>query len=518
MANETLRALLKEWRIRLLILCVLFLAILPLALNGLDFGTDFTGGTLIEIQLEKPVNDTGTMSTITTVLESRLNGYGLKDISVKPWGDRFVIVEVSSTNPEDVKDVEGILSKQGRFEAIIDGQLVLVSKDLIQIITNPQKNYGYSQATRRWNVPFVISAEGSQKFADIAKGRCDLETGECDKIYMFIDRPLDSAIVIPTDLNYTEYSMSVDQAEPDGEQRITMQEFSRNTKTPVIVTNSLGESLVNLLDSYGNITKVIIPENVTGYDTTLFESRGYTVIEKPKDEGDFYWLWSATNLRSILFLTPGVTTGEPIREAVITGGAADLDEATSEMTEMVVILRSGKLPVSLSIASSSTVSPTLGEDFLRDSLVIGISALFAVAAVIFVRYRHWKLMLAMMTCSFLEVLIILGVASIISWELDLAAIAGIIAAVGTGVDALIVISDEVLSKEAGEVNVSAVAKIKRAFTIVITAAATTIAALFPLMTVGLGVLKGFAITTIIGVLVGALITRPAFAKVVEKIV
>jgi preprotein translocase subunit SecD len=35
------------------------------------------------------------------------------------------------------------------------------------------------------------------------------------------------------------------------------------------------------------------------------------------------------------------------------------------------------------------------------------------------------------------------------------------------------------------------------------------------MTIGIGFLRGFAITTIVGVLVGILITRPAYARIVE---
>ena len=41
--------------------------------------------------------------------------------------------------------------------------------------------------------------------------------------------------------------------------------------------------------------------------------------------------------------------------------------------------------------------------------------------------------------------------------------------------------------------------------------------MFPLMFVGVGLVRGFAITTIVGVLVGILITRPAYAKLVERL-
>ena len=44
-----------------------------------------------------------------------------------------------------------------------------------------------------------------------------------------------------------------------------------------------------------------------------------------------------------------------------------------------------------------------------------------------------------------------------------------------------------------------------------------IAAMIPLFWAGAGMLKGFALTTIIGVSVGILVTRPAFADIVRMI-
>jgi preprotein translocase subunit SecD len=60
-------------------------------------------------------------------------------------------------------------------------------------------------------------------------------------------------------------------------------------------------------------------------------------------------------------------------------------------------------------------------------------------------------------------------------------------------------------------------RIKRALFIIVGAFFTIIAAMMPLFWAGAGMLRGFALTTIIGVSVGILITRPAFADIVKKI-
>ncbi|MCK4531282.1 MAG: hypothetical protein KAT94_00275 [Candidatus Aenigmarchaeota archaeon] len=105
---------------------------------------------------------------------------------------------------------------------------------------------------------------------------------------------------------------------------------------------------------------------------------------------------------------------------------------------------------------------------------------------------------------------------LLTWTIDLPAIGGIIAAIGIGVDNMIVIADETLTGgREKKILYTIKEKIKRAFFIIFGSASTTIAAMVPLMMIGVGLVRGFAITTIVGVLVGILVTRPAYAKIVE---
>jgi len=107
--------------------------------------------------------------------------------------------------------------------------------------------------------------------------------------------------------------------------------------------------------------------------------------------------------------------------------------------------------------------------------------------------------------------------------LDLAAIAGIIAAIGTGVDDQIVMTDEVLARRDRSDRKNIVkTRVKDAFFIIYASAGTLIAAMLPLAYIGfargatgIGMLTGFAVTTVVGVLVGIFITRPVFADYME---
>ena len=189
------------------------------------------------------------------------------------------------------------------------------------------------------------------------------------------------------------------------------------------------------------------------------------------------------------------------------------NSAEASMKKLQTILITGSLPYKLEIIKLDTISPVLGDTFIKIILLACLSSLLAVATVIFFRYKKIKSSLALIMTSVSEVLIILGIASFIEWNLDLPSIAGIIAGVGTGIDSQIIVIDESKLKNV----LSLKEKLKRAFKIILGTYFTALVSLIPLLWAGAGLFKGFAITTIIGITIGVFITRPAFTDIIEKI-
>ena len=200
----------------------------------------------------------------------------------------------------------------------------------------------------------------------------------------------------------------------------------------------------------------------------------------------------------------GSGTGETQEEAN--------ENARNEMNNLQTILITGSLPYKLEIVKLDTISPNLGNEFIRTILIAGLASLGIVVIIIFGRYRKVKASLALLVTSLSEVLIILGIASMIGWNIDLPGIAGILAAIGTGIDQQIIILDE--GRQDLELSINK--RLKRARGIILGAYFTAVVALLPLLWVGAGLLKGFAVTTIIGITVGVLITRPAFTEMVKR--
>jgi preprotein translocase subunit SecD len=192
------------------------------------------------------------------------------------------------------------------------------------------------------------------------------------------------------------------------------------------------------------------------------------------------------------------------------------DEGLKDAKELIVHLKAGVLPVNVDIIGSGEVPAYLGAQFKEGAAIAGLFALIFVTVVVFLRYREKKIVLPMFFALLSEVILILGFAATIDWQMDLPSIAGIIAVIGTGVDQLVIITDEVLS--GGRSSKSMYRKrISFAFGIIFVSATTTIVAMLALAAMALGTLKGFAIVTIVGLLIGIFITRPAYARIIEDI-
>jgi preprotein translocase subunit SecD len=194
---------------------------------------------------------------------------------------------------------------------------------------------------------------------------------------------------------------------------------------------------------------------------------------------------------------------------------AALNDALRSMEQLQTVMITGSLPFELEIVKIDSISPVFGETFLKNAIFAGLIALISVLLVVYIRYRSFKVIIPMGITLLSEIFIIMGFAGLFKWNLDLAAIAGIIASVGTGVDDQIVITDEIMRGKEQYFNWKE--KLKRAFFIIFVAYAATVAAMLPLIWAVAGLLRGFAIATLIGVSIGVFITRPAFGAMLEKL-
>ena len=356
------------------------------------------------------------------------------------------------------------------------------------------------------------------------------------------------------------------QVRPSGNQSVLVevagvqpQDVANLVGTPGKFDATIGNQTVLLGSDIVTVQAYTVEGNTWSVPFTITTAAANNFAQAAKGKaGQPVNMYLDNNLVSSPQLDPGLANGVASTDVEVSGTAASAAAAQTQAKNIQTILQSGSLPVQVSIAGVSSVSAELGNEFVNGALIAGLAALIVISAVILYRYRTPILVIPIIFTSLSELVLILGVASIIHWNIDLAAIAGIIAAIGTGVDDQIIITDEVLKgnrefnistptqksrrskradKKKGKKGKSEDKKVKvsrritgfrlrirSAFFIIYASAATLIAAMLPIAYVGystgsgLGVLVGFAFTTIIGVLIGIFITRPVYAKFVELLV
>ncbi len=532
-----------NWRVVLLIASILlsFFAIFyngsffGFSFNGLQYGLDFTGGTYYQVQLEEEVSPEQ-MEFITSILTQRIDAFGLKDLRVNPLGKDAVSIQISETQPEKLAEIEEIIKTQAKFEAMLDGNVLFKGSDILAI--SRTNNYGVVQLSTNsyeWMLPFVLSQSGAQSFSKGIFHKCDqigFNNYNCKSTFFFIDRPVDSVIIFSPQVFASDNEILSTGLERQGiDQGTTVELLMFNANLPFIVADGNAfseEQEKTLAELKKEKKKAIVPEGFSRNLTSRLEELGFVVSEVKSEEG-LPWAWKAIGLRESIKITPEIAgllpyienpeEAEIFSNLFIRGHANSEAEARQELLSLEILLKTGSLPVGIKGISKETISPLLGQEFLKMSIVIGIFALFFVLLVLFIRYKNLLLTLPIVFFGMLELLLTLGFSVIIGNRLDLASVAGLIAAIGTGLNDQIVIIDELLKGGKATTEITYSNRVKKAFFIILAAAATTIAAIFPIILFsnsGFLKLRGFAITTILGVLIGITITRPVFALLAEK--
>lgn len=192
---------------------------------------------------------------------------------------------------------------------------------------------------------------------------------------------------------------------------------------------------------------------------------------------------------------------EPILEgrAQITGGG---DGFTAQQAkEMVDLLNAGALPVPAKIIQENTVGPTLGSDSIQKSEVAGIIGLGLVMLFMLLYYRLPGIIADIALCIY--GIILFAVFKTIGVTLTLAGIAGFILSVGMAVDANILIFERTKEElRAGRTLYTAItAGFDRAFTSIFDSNMTTIITCSILYYFGTDIVKGFALTLALGVMI-----------------
>jgi preprotein translocase subunit SecD len=514
---------LRDKRILVLILIVLAMAALDLR-YGIHFGIEFVGGTQIPITLEHTINVTA-MSALITALQQRVSTFGLKQVTVEGVGDTHVYVTIPSATGSDINQTINILQSQGTFSGVVNGREAVNGTDILHgsIGEMPAQQFN---STVQWAVTFYVTQSSAQRFAQVVLGQAN------QPLYMFLDRPTSTLVLINAS-QLGNSTMNIGAAAALTAMQTALN-FGNRT-IPVVAVYSYNSSISSAesyLSSNKQYTQVIASKNLPATLLSFLKAGNYTVklenaanmtpsFTKLTINSTVMQSWPAVGLLSAPVLSPSITNGNVSESYQISGyapqslsNAQKLVFANNQAKTIASILSGGALPVAIIAGTPTTIPPTLGQHFLYVSAIAGLLAVAAVSLFMVIRYRKLFLIAPILLTTFTELFIIVSIIGLIG-TIDLSAVAGMIAVVGTGVDAQIIITDEMLSKK--RETTSAKLLLDNAFSIIWADAILLVIAMLPLFfSTSLVTVIGFSESTIIGALLGVMITRPAYSAIISR--
>ena len=226
--------------------------------------------------------------------------------------------------------------------------------------------------------------------------------------------------------------------------------------------------------------------------------------------------------KQIAIVLDGTVYSYPVVNSEISGGNSEISGhfTVEEATDLVNVLKSGKLPAPATIVQEQVVGPSLGAKSIRDGMISFIIAFILVLLYMVLFYQGAGLVadVALLT----NVVLLFGTLASFGAVLTLPGIAGLVLTLGMAVDANVIIYERIKEEiKAGKGLSKAIADgYSNAYSAIIDGQFTTLLTGLVLFFFGSGPVKGFATTLIIGIITSVLtaifITRLIFEARVAK--
>src|SRR5690606_11264881 len=199
-------------------------------------------------------------------------------------------------------------------------------------------------------------------------------------------------------------------------------------------------------------------------------------------------------LDSVVYSAPVIQGRIPNGRASITGVGS-----VTEAKQLAVVLRAGALPVPMNIVELRSVGPTLGEENIQKGVIAALVSLVLILAFIIFYYRTAGI-IASLALVF-DMVITVSVLSAFGATLTLPGIAGLALTLGMAVDANILIMERIRDEMGAGRSLRAAidAGYQKAFRAILDSNLTVLGTAAILYYVGVGPIKGFGLTLLIGV-------------------
>lgn len=201
-----------------------------------------------------------------------------------------------------------------------------------------------------------------------------------------------------------------------------------------------------------------------------------------------------------IILDGSVISAPNINEPIL-GGSAQISGnfTVASANELAIALRSGKLPVALTVVEERTVGPDLGADSIRKGVLACTIATVAVLVFMLVTYGRFGLYADL--ALIINIFLIIGVMAIFNATLTLPGIAGFVLTIGAAVDANVLINERIREEQRRGRGIMQTIEVgyKEASRAIFDANITNVIAAALMFYFGSGPVRGFAVVLTIGI-------------------
>lgn len=275
-------------------------------------------------------------------------------------------------------------------------------------------------------------------------------------------------------------------------------------KDPQKAIETIGKTAVlQFKDEEGNVK--LTGEDLKNAKEQMGQNKQPLVALEFSDEGGkkFGALTAGNIGRHIGIYLDGELLTNPVVNEAITGGSAVItgQRTLEEAKDLAILLRSGALPVKVSVMEVRTVGPSLGQDSKDKSVVAFTIGLSLVVIFMLAVYRMAGFVADVALLVY--VLILLGILNMLHATLTLPSVAGVILSIGMAVDANVLIFERFKEEIASGkmLRLAVQSGFKRAFVTIFDANMTVIITSLILFFLGSATVKGFAFSLGLGVAV-----------------
>ncbi len=503
-----------------------------MAAKAINLGLDLAGGThiIVEVQKDKLDKDAqkDVMDRSLEILRNRVDQYGLSEPMITRSGENRIVADLAGMGAEDARRLIGAT-------ALLEFKLVPEATEFKPVL---DKIDGFLNR-RSGGKPEPGVKQGSDTSRAVADMFGRVMTTDSTKSVTAAGSPDTTQVVANDSLKKTDSAADTSE---------TASEFFKNRPFGSLLV-SMGRDIAVKAENVEKAKRILEDPEVQqliparyqflwGRDVEVQQGGGktrrlYLLKRRPEMTGatiadarpqrlsggmnagetevsltfkglgpkEFGRVTGANIGRQLAIVLDSVVYSAPVIQGRIPNGRASITGIgdMKEAKQLSVTLRAGSLPAPMQIAELRSVGPTLGEDNIKKGLLAAVVALALVAAFMAFYYKGAGLIADL--ALFLNMIILFAVLSAFHATLTLPGIAGIVLTIGMAVDSNVLIFERIREelRNGRSVRAAIDAGYKKAFSAIFDSNVTTLGTAAILYYIGVGPIKGFGLTLMVGI-------------------